>query len=305
MFPIKNLSLTILASLLFGCESVSKLGDALDLSESAQQVGDLGASVDEMGGGSNGIAMHPSYDLFYKRSGLSSEGRVQANLFKILSPLQTAYAAACKDVDTFSSCSSNQITRSFGGCTVGNAVFNGSVDLTWGGGSSNCGMLSSGDHISREPNFTVTGLRGSTLAVSATGVNGQRLTWSSGSGFNKVFSFTNDGIRRTFTLPNDDVLFDFETETSSPITITGTHRLNRTIDGGVLKVTNISYGTECNLTPNAVTWAATCNCPVSGSWEGSCSDGKSYSVELTGCGSANLTYGSNSQSLSFDRCYNL
>jgi hypothetical protein len=52
-----------------------------------------------------------------------------------------------------------------------------------------------------------------------------------------------------------------------------------------------------------VSWTSSCNCPSSGSWSGSCSDGNSFSISITGCGSANLTLGEESSSVLFDRCH--
>ncbi|RME18236.1 MAG: hypothetical protein D6797_00815 [Bdellovibrio sp.] len=45
-----------------------------------------------------------------------------------------------------------------------------------------------------------------------------------------------------------------------------------------------------------------CYCATSGTWSGSCSDGKSFSLSIQGCGSAVLTLGEDSESLNFDRC---
>ncbi|NDG84522.1 MAG: hypothetical protein EBX52_05705 [Proteobacteria bacterium] len=287
-------SFLLVLGVLLACSKKVDSGDADDISETAQQVGDVVASIDETGRSTGSIAMNErGLDRTFARMGYGP------GFYESLIP--DAYAQNC-DGSSFSTCSGNGVTRNFSGCTVGSATFSGTVTLTWGGGSSNCVLSAISDTLTRVPNFTVAGRRGATLSVTKSGSTGQRLTWNSGSGVNKVFSFTNDGIRRVFTAPSGSVLFDLTTTTQSPITVTGVARANRNMNGGTLRVTNNVSGVTCDFSPSSVSWSAGCNCPTTGSWSATCSDGKTSVLTHTGCGTANFTLGSNSSAVTLDRC---
>lgn len=289
---LKSISFFLLCAFLSGCNKSST-----DIQETGQQVGDVMASIDESGGSGGSLGRTEDGARLFQR--LESQGilsLLEENLFP------SAYATACGLTSTFGSCSSNVIVRTFGGCTIGAATLSGTVTLTWGGSSSSCAMAAATDTVTRVPAFTLTGRRGATLTVSKTGSVGQRLTWDSGKGASKVFSFTNDGIRRVFTAAGS-TLFDFTTQTTSAITVTGTNRSNRVLSGGSLRVTNNLNSVTCDYAPTSVAWTSTCTCAASGSWSGSCSDGKTSTITLTGCGTATLAIGSDSEDLTFDRCY--
>lgn len=273
-------------------------GQSTDIEETGQQVGDVMASIDEQGGSVGTLTQLDGVRKTFRRL---SPNDVEDTLFeKVFAP--SAYAVSCSGYG-FGSCSSNVVTRTFGGCTVGAATFSGTVTFTWGGASAACTLTAANDTITRVPSFTVTGRRGATLTVSKSGSVGQRITWSSGTGTSKVFSFSNDGIRRVFADSAGTTTFDYTTATTSAITVTGTSRSNRVLSGGSLRVTDNLTGGTCDFVPTAVTWnASTCNCPVSGSWAGTCSDGSSNSLTLTGCGTGTLVIGSSSQDITFDRC---
>lgn len=259
------------------------------------------ASMDEMAG-SSGTG---TYGL------LESEKKTFARLApELLEPsffqsflLPEAQAAVC-DTTSWSACATNVMTRTFGGCTVGGAAFNGTVALTFndGGAQNTCTMGGSGGHgtVERNPNFTITGRRGGTFTVSKTSVFGQKITRTGATSF----TFESDGINRAISIGGTP-LFNFTTETQSPITITGANRSGRVVSGGPLRVTNNLSGVTCDFTAAGVTWVNTCNCPTSGSWSGSCSDGKAVGLTLTGCGSAVFTLGDESESMTFDRCSTL
>lgn len=219
--------------------------------------------------------------------------------------LPSATAAAC-GLTSFGSCASNVITRTFGGCTIGSATLDGSVTLTWSdlAVNSTCQMTASSHSISRSPNFTITGRRGGTLTVSKTGTNGQVITRGSSAA---DYTFTNDGIKRAIVYQGS-TLFDFTTETTAPLTVTGASRNGRvlTSSGGAgLKVTNNLTSVVCTYVPTSVTWSNACTCAVSGSWASTCSDGKSSNLDISGCGTATFTMGSETESVTFDRCYSL
>jgi hypothetical protein len=296
MDVIRKTACMALLPLALGSLSCGDTISSDDVEEIGQQVGDVMASIDESGGSGGGLAMLEATRRTYARL---APAEIQDSWIEALL-LPSAHAASCA-TGTFAACSSNVITRTFSGCTIGTATFDGTVTLTFSDAASDstCALASSGHSVTRAPNFTVTGRRGATLAVTKTGTNGQVITRGSGS----TFSFTNDGIRRAFTNASGTTTFDFTTQTTSAITVTGTARAARTLSGGSLRVTNNLTQVTCDYVPSSVTWASTCNCPTSGSWSGSCSDGKSTSLSITGCGTGSITVDSTTASFSFDRCY--
>lgn len=276
----------------FGCKK-NETVSSVDIQETAQQVGDVMASVDESGGGSGSIAyLNQSIQKTFDRHAPNEIN--ESMIAKIILP--KAQAASCAGAG-FAACNGSfQVIRTFGGCTVGSAVFSGDVTFQWSGAAC---ALSNGQNVTRSPNFTVTGRRGATLAVTKTGTFGQRINRISAGNF----TFENDGINRRFTLPNSQVLFNQTTTVTSAITVTGASRASRVMSGGSLRVTNNISNVTCDYVPTAVTWNTTsCNCPVSGSWSGTCSDGKNTSISITGCGTATYTEGSDTESVTFDRC---
>jgi hypothetical protein len=262
--------------------------------ELAQQVGDTMASVDEAGGSSGSLAraVRRTFDRW-------APSEFRPSIFAHLLP--EALAAGCIAPATFSSCVDNVVTRTFEDCTLGRATFSGMVTLTFEDEAvdNTCRMTAEGHSIARDPEFTVTGLRGATLTVVKTGTVGQKITRTATAG---TFAFSNDGIRRTFKGAGGATLFDFSTRTIDPITVVGTSRLNRTLNGGALRVTNDISGVSCDMVPTDVTYTADCNCATAGTWEGTCTDGDTAKVEITGCGEATLTKGSATQTVDFDRC---
>ncbi len=268
----------------------------VDIQETAQQIGDVMASVDESGGTSNGtMVMMESHRRFIaaREKAITPAALLFLNSLGLL---PTAQAVACKDT-TFTACAASQKVRDLSGCTIGSATFTGNIALNFSDAA--CVIDSDGDMVDREPNFTVTGRRGAVLTVSKI-ATGQRITRVTAGNF----TLSNAGIRRVFTLASQ-TLFDYTADTTSNITVTGTSRTDRVMTGGQLRVTNNLSGVICNYVPTNVTWASTCNCATSGSWAGSCSDGKATSVVITGCGTGTIAIGDDSESLTFDRCYSL
>ncbi len=273
--------------------------DSSDIQELGQQVGDVMASIDEAGGSGGSLAMSEmGHRAVFAR--LAPADVRESWIDELIAP--TAYALGCHSSSTFSSCTNNQIVRTFGGCNIGSVQLDGTVSLTWSDASvdNTCQLAAVGHSITRVPSFTLTGRRGATLTVSKTGTVGQRVTVT---GVNQ-FEFTNDGIRRVFA-SGGTTLMDFSTETTSAIQVTGQSRVNRILNGGNLRVTNNQSGVSCDFTPSDVRWNLNCNCPISGSWSASCSDGRSATLTMTGCGKASLSLGDESESFEFDRCYGI
>jgi hypothetical protein len=301
---IKNyrvlLSLVLAGGGLSGCANTNVSSEGLD--EIAQQVGDLMASVDEFGGSGGTLSQ-------YQKSFQKMEDRLDPH-FTFPGLLPDAFAASCISAATFSGCNLGQrsVVKNFNNCSLGLATFSGSVSLTWGGSGSGCSLgipPSAGATITRVPEFSVTGLRGATLEVSKESPAniGQRLTYVSGLGASAQFNVSSDGIRRVFTLPDGSRLLDFTSSTPEPLGLTGSGRTGRRLSGGVLRVRNNLEDFSCDFTPTNVTWSLNCSCPISGSWQATCSDGTSSSINITGCGSAEFTFGTETQTISFDRCF--
>lgn len=286
---------------LTGCFGGPDLSDTPDatIEETAQPIGDVVASIDEVGGSSGAIATfdgRAAEKLFARR--LPRDGFRVGDFL-----IPSAEATSCALASTFSACSAHTITRTFGGCTVGGATFSGTVAFDWThlAASDTCDIAYSGDSVSRKPNFSVSGRHGAVLTVSTAGTDGQVLALVSGAGMNRVFSLSSDGIRRVFTV-SGTTLYDFTSETTSDLTVTGSNRGNRVLSGGVLRVTNNSTGVTCDYVPSSVAWTSNCNCPTTGTWTGTCSNGLNASLQHTGCGAAVYTLGSTTIDLSLDRC---
>lgn len=269
------LLLILMAGFLVGCGAAETVAlvEANLSAELSNQMGDVMASIDEAGQGNTTIA-------------------------------QVQIAATC-GASQFGSCSSNHVVRNFGGCSVGSYVLTGTVSMTWTGGTV-CALTAAGQSIRIEPNYTIAGNNAS-LTTTKTGTNGITLTWDSGSGATKVFSYTNDGINRTLRY-NDQTLLSIDTITNSAIVVNGTTRGARTLSNtGQLAITNNTSGETCTFAPNNISWVSTsCNCATSGQWIGNCSTTGSVILTLTGCGTGTVAYTENgdskTQTVSLDRC---
>lgn len=281
-----------------GCSQKNEEG-AFTLSETsgnAQQIGDVLASIDESGGvnGSYAFFDFKGQQKFFARIIPDSHLPSLSNYF-----LPSAFAASCAVSNTWGACTSNVIIRNFNDCTIGTATLSGTVTLTFNDGAVNniCAVSADGHSIVRNPDFTLTGQNGAQFVVSKTGTSGQTVTRTSSGNF----QFTNDGIRRVVTF-NGSTLFDATTSTTSPLSIAGNVRNGRVVNGGNIRVTNNLSSVTCDYVPASLTWGSSCNCPVSGSLSGTCSDGRSTSITVTSCGEADITLGSTTEAVTLDRC---
>lgn len=284
--------------LVFGCKKVEETYNVDTTSEMAQQIGDSLASADEAGGTTNGAFSYNEFEASKKTfARLSGQETVNKTVFySVLIP--EAQAAACNTIG-FTTCASSKMTKTFGGCSLGlGGSVTGDITLTFSSGT--CSMGTNGNTVTRVPNFSITGLRGATFDVTAIS-GGQTISRGAGSDF----SFTNAGIKRKFTTPKGTVLLDLTTTTSSAITISGASRTSRTMSGGGLVVADNLTSQSCTFTPTtSVMWgSATCNCPTSGRWDASCTDGKTFRIDFgSTCGQATITANSSSSTLTLDRC---
>lgn len=267
--------------------------------ESAQQVGDAMASLDEAGGSTSGNFTSLEIDSYHKAyARITHEEFSQSySLFKLIVP--NAEAAACNTV-SFGSCSANQKVKDVTGCTTaGGGSMSGNITLTFAGtGASSCTIPLANDSVSRSPNYSITGLRGATFTVKSTST-GQTLTRTGATSFD----FTNSGIRRTFVTPKGNTILDITSTTGSAISVTGNNRNTRTMSGGSLIINNNLTNVSCTLTPSAVSWTSSCNCPTSGSWSGTCSDSSTFQVTFgSTCGETTVTKDGSVSTVTMDRC---
>jgi hypothetical protein len=282
---MKSVYLGLLSTFLFfGCQTdISEFETEL-----GQVAGDTMSAIDETGGSDGTLAQNftPAHQPTWKEWFVPY-----------------AWAESCFEANTFSTCTDNSIVRTFNGCEgpLG-GIRHGTVTLNWEGTSANCQLGAVGDSIIRSPDYSVVRPNANVLTVSKSGSEGQRITWVSGIN-NKVFTFENDGIHRVLTSENGKTLFDLTKRTDVAITVTGEDRQNRIANGGVLEVTDNIAQITCDLVPNDITWTKeTCNCAVSGTWQVSCSNGKEFDLELTGCGTAKIVTPNNNKEIELDRC---
>lgn len=240
--------------------------------ELAQQLGDVMASIDE-----------------FAAAGEPSSGFVDP------------FEPRCRD-SVYSDCSvRGQKVRTFNDCTIHDAVFTGSVTFSWNN-TVTCALALLPESVTRAPNIRVTGRRDASLTITKSGSYGQRLTWVSGAGADKVYTFESDGINRVFRTSTGLVDFDHTTSTLTPLFVSGTSRSSRIVYSGTLRVRDNLNQDFCDYTPENVEWTALCNCPTKGVWSGSCSNENLTKLTLTGCGTGHFEDGSFTEDVVFDRC---
>ncbi len=312
----------LLSATLCGCNSKTDTVSGAENTEMVQQLGDVMASIDEVGGTAGTIAtLSPSIKKTFARL---SPGDSQQNYFLEKFLLPQAFAVTCDEGTGGYQAGCTAVgggiytkTRTFSSCSVGGGVlYSGTVLLTWTGtGINGCALTQIGNMVLRTPTYTVQGRRGATLTVSKAATNGQQLLWISGSGSSKIFNYSNDGIRRKFTNSSGVTTYEHVT-TATGVNITGADRIinpgpsqsNRTLSGGVIKVKDVLADVTCDFVSTNVIWKlSTCNCPTEGSFSASCkkgTDGDVYttSLVLNGCGTAKYTEGSTTNDVLFDRC---
>jgi hypothetical protein len=269
-----------------------------EVTEVGNAVTDASASVDESGGSTGNLAQLQRITERYARLA-PEEFRTR---WYAKDWIASASAATC-DGASFGACSGNTVVRNYGGCTILGATFTGTVYLVWGGASAACHPTASGDTITRVPAYQITGPLGGTYTVSKVGAIGQQIRLSNfNASASRTQTFQSDGIRRVIKNAAGDVISDSTQSTVSAITITGTSRANRSMSGGTVRVLNNLTGSSCDFSPTNIRWSAGCNCPSSGSWAGTCDDGRTSSITLTGCGTGTVALGGSSEDLHFERC---
>lgn len=292
---IASYGLTVVLCFLMSCKGSSDSDVITEEGlEFAQQVGDFMTSIDEFGGNDRIITSLDRMDAerdFRRYSPRDIEPSLISQLL-----LPEVWAATCSS-QTYNGCGSGAQTKNFAGCTVGSLTINGTVTLQWNPNTA-CAMSAPSHYVTRKPTLTSTGRLGATLSITAAN-EGQRITYLAAG----QFAISSDGINRKFTSSGGSVLMDFTSRTSANIMLTGTTRQDRVLNGGTLVVVNNRNSAACSYTPSNVAWTnSSCSCPVSGVWSGSCTDGNSSSIQMTGCGTANVQFNGVTSSIKFDRC---
>jgi len=291
--PTAMLALSALAiGVMAGCR---KEPSGNDDGQIGAAVGEMMASLDESAQG------NVTADLLPLLPALRIPDALRGSLWHraALALFPSAEAATCGEA-AFSACSAGIRTRTFSSCSLASvATLDGSVSLAFTARPL-CTLAVAGDAVTRSASFSVTGLYGGMLTVTSPG-GGQTLTQTAAG-----FEYKVGGMERTLTGAAGRTLFDITTRTTTPLAITGSSRADRVIVSGTLEVTHHLAGYGVSLTPDHLAWSASCNCATSGRLTGLVSggarDGKSATVELTGCGEADVTIDGQTESITLDRC---
>lgn len=250
-------------------------------------------------GGANTEIVHAVGDLM----GAADESLSQSTLTSIA---VSAFASSSCYSTSFSPCSSNQRTLTYSQCTFGSLTLSGEVQFVFAGGS-NCSVDSSSEFVRRVPDFEIVGRSGGTVGVVTLNPSsgGQTITNTGSS----TYSYQVSGIRRYFEDSNSTRTVDISVNTTTAIQISGSTRATRQMSGGTLVVSDNLDGSSVSMSPNALRWTSRCSCATSGSWIGQKTDAtglvQDFVVELTGCGTANVTVGVDEASIKLERCIGL
>lgn len=286
-----------------GAVGCKKAASDTDQAQVGQAVGETMASADESFQGGTTMAMlpadrstAPALPLPMLRAPRELRGPAWRRALDALVP--KAYAGACLLTD-FSKCADGVRTRNFGNCELGDATLDGSVTLTFSDTTA-CTMTGTNASVTRTADFTLTGPYGGTLQVTSPG-GGQTLTRTASG-----FSYHVGGMERVLTGPGGHTLFDVATDTTSDIMVTGSSRADLMISSGTLEIHHKLAGYTVTLSASNLTWTPHCNCATAGTLTGSISggklDGQTASVTLMGCGEAEVTLGTQTESVTLDRC---
>jgi hypothetical protein len=284
------LTAAALSLLAIGCRKET----LADQAQVGAAVGEVMASADESAQSGSGTAMLPALPILRMPDQL--RGPLWRRALGAIEP--SASAASCYPF-AFSACTVGVRSETFSDCTFGAATVDGSVTLTFTDGAA-CTLSSAGESVNRTADFTVTGPYGGTLTVTSPG-GGQTLTRTSDG-----FTFAVPGMERVLTGAGGRTLFDISTATSTPLTITGSSRADFVIVSGTLVVTHNLAHYAVSLTANDLAWTPTCNCASSGTLTGMVTSGadtgKTASVAITGCGTADVTIDGETDSVTMDPC---
>lgn len=277
--------------LLFAAVSLTSCDGLLqETEEVANAAGDVMSSFDEAGQGGSFAMLTPLNRPDF------NERTLWQKFSNVIVP--SAEASSACVLETFDACANGVRSKMFDDCSFGASSLAGSVTLTFSDAA--CSLSADGNSVTRTADFTLTGARSATLTVSSP-AGGQKITRSGSD-----WKYTVLGMHRVAKDAKGNPVFDIDTSTLSDITVSGDRRDGRVMNGGQLQVKHNLAGYTTVLTPNNLTWNATCNCAVSGSLDGTVTNeagkSESFSVAITGCGKATVTTQSKTKDVTLDRC---
>lgn len=210
----------------------------------------------------------------------------------------TARGVGCSTL-SFGSCSSNQKTLNYAGCSAGTSTVSGMLTLSWVAPAT-CGFaLSNNQSISLTMDITASSgtMSARTYTTSNNSVSIQKqLT---------TLQLQNQGLRRILT-QNGDTLSDITTTFTQLMSLSSIQRNGRVASGGTVSVIDTTNAQTCSMTAQNITWAGNCNCPVSGSFQGTCTKGivnRNLTVTYgANCGSITVSDDGTLSTLTLDRC---
>jgi hypothetical protein len=230
------------------------------------------------------------------RKGVDDQGQIGASVGEVMASADDAANPAAL---AFSACADGVRTETFSSFPIGRATLDGSVTLTFSD-RAGCLLAAPGDSVNRLADFTITAPAGGVLSVTSSG-GGQTLTRTAAG-----FDFAVPGMERMLMGARGAALLDISSETTTPLTITGSSRDDLTIVSGTLVVTHHLAGYAVTLTPENLAWDGHCSCAVSGKLTGTVSGGSaagdSATVTITGCGTADVDVGGDAEPVTLDRC---
>lgn len=221
--------------------------------------------------------------------------------------LPEAVAANCTRAVS-STCSSGVRGVVYGDCAVPGTLrtLSGRVDLTYS--QANCSLAVTNDTVTREYNVEISGPRGGVYTLSsanATDYNGQ--TYGGGGELTKTAGGWEIDIlgRHARFDRNGNNWMNVSVRTLTPLQVTGgLGRASRTVNGGQLQVNHNIAKFTAVFTPSNLQWTASCCHPTSGQLGVTYSGSKTGSATVTfnGCGSAELSEGGQTSTISLSYC---
>lgn len=220
---------------------------------------------------------------------------------------EQAFAAVCSRAVS-QSCSANQKTITYSACQVGLAnTLSGNVTLTYSNGS--CSMSTDGNTVTRTYEWTLTGPRGGTVTrTSASMMDYTGASYGGGGRLTKTASgFSLDILGKHTELygPRGTVWYDVSMRTTAALSLNQVARSGRILTGGALQVNHNLAEFTATFVPSNVVWTSSCCHPTGGSISVSYSGSRSGSGTLqfgATCGTATLTAGSETQTVSLGFC---